>query len=228
MKTIHFTSASVGLFLTLFLCVFLIFPGSAVYVIANPNDPYTDTCVFDAAPGEPILYLTDYNGQGGMKSYRISDQKIGAYIQERYPDIWEQLSPEDQELYNTRAAVYEAGADEPTLPDKVIALLALSKIPAFRPALQERQMTGISPPLKPVLPTIGRSLPIDSSSPGAVFDARTPDVINGPETTRMRIISTPAISNFRLQEVQSGASLGALFDARTSGVTTLPKLTRPF
>jgi len=109
----------------------------------------------------------------------------------------------------------------------VIALLKRSQIPAFSPALhdKESQPTGFSTPLKPVLPAIGHSLPIDSSSPGSMFDVRTPDSMNGPEITSMRVSSTPAISSFRFQEVKSGAS-HALFDPRTPG-TMLPKLTRP-
>jgi hypothetical protein len=98
---------------------------SAVYIIANPNDPYTDRCVFDAAPGESVLYLNDYQGNGEMRGTLVHpDYTIGQYIREQYPEIWSMLSPADQDLYNTRWAVYEIGASVPILPDKVKELLA--------------------------------------------------------------------------------------------------------
>ena len=149
MKLIHSRSVSGGLFLTLFLCWFLIFPGSAVLVIANPNDPYASTCVFDAAPGEPIVYLTDYQGQDGMKSYRFSDLMIGEYIRDTYPDIWEKLSPEDQEFYNYRAAVWLAGAEEPVLPDIVQKLLWENQAATGTLFLQTDELTSPAPVVSP-------------------------------------------------------------------------------
>jgi hypothetical protein len=108
------------------LMLFIFMPTvSAVYIIANPNDPYTDRCVFDAAPGESVLYLNDYQGNGEMRGTLVdTDMTIGQYIREQYPDVWDLLSTADQDLYNTRWAVYEIGASEPILPDKVKELLA--------------------------------------------------------------------------------------------------------
>jgi hypothetical protein len=104
---------------------------SAVYIIANPNDPYTDRCVFDAAPGESVMYLQDFdNSNQGVQGVSVHpDYTIGQYIREQYPGIWDQLSPADQDLYNTRWAVYEIGASVPILPDKVKELLAADQTP---------------------------------------------------------------------------------------------------
>jgi len=229
MKTIHFTSASVGLFLTLFLCGFLNLPGSASFV----SDPYSDSCVFDGDQVEEALIQPEMSSEGMFCVTIDPDNRvmIGEYIRDTYPDIWPLLSKENQDYYNSVRAVWPCGEDEPMLPNEVIRLLWLTQeARTVSPALhdKESQVSGFLPPLKPVLPAIGRSLPIDGSGLDAMFDARTPDVINGPEIPRMRVIGTPAISSFCFQEVQSGASLGAMFDGRTSGVTTLPKLTRPF
>ena len=228
MKDNRYRPALSSMYFIMLIVGILVLPGSASLV----SDPYSDSCVFDGDQVEEALIQPELSSEGMFCVTIDPDNRvmIGEYIRDTYPDIWPLLSKENQDYYNSVAAVWPCGEDEPMLPNEVIRLLWLmQEARTVSPALhdKESQLTGFSIPLKPVLPAIGHSLPIDSSSPGSIFDVRTPDVINDPEITRMRVISTPAISSFRFQEVQSGASLTAVFDARTPG-TTLPKLTRPF
>ena len=232
MKMNHGKSASVGLFLTLLLCGFMIFPGAAVLVIANANDPYARTCVFDAAPGEPIVYLTDYQGQDGMKSYRFSDLMIGEYIRDTYPDIWEKLSPEDQEFYNSRAAVWLAGAEEPVLPDIVQKLLWENQAATGTLFLQTDELTSPAPAVSPETGFSSRFMEMRSTvSSGAMPDpgARiaawqgTAGSLSLHENEPASPVSAVsmisdhssrlAIGNSRLLEVRSTGSSGEIFDS---------------
>jgi len=229
MKMNHGKSASVGLFLTLLLCGFMIFPGAAVLVIANANDPYARTCVFDAAPGEPIVYLTDYQGQDGMKSYRFSDLMIGEYIRDTYPDIWEKLSPEDQEFYNSRAAVWLAGAEEPVLPDIVQKLLWENQAATGTLFLQTDELTSPAPAVSPETGFSSRFMEMRSTvssgvmpDPGAAWQgtAGSLSLHENEPASPVSAVSTIsdhssrlAIGNSRLLEVRSTGSSGEIFDS---------------
>ena len=97
---------------------------AALYIIEDLNDPYNPDCPFDAAPGESVLYLNDYQGTGEMRASIVdTDVTIGHYMQEQYPEIWILLSPADQENYNTLWAVYNIDASTPVLPNNVKRLL---------------------------------------------------------------------------------------------------------
>jgi hypothetical protein len=98
---------------------------TALYIIEDLNDPYNPDCPFDAAPGESVLFLNDYQGTGDLRCTIVDmDMTIGQYIQEQYPEVWNLLSPGDQENYNTLGAVYNIGASTPILPNNVKRLLA--------------------------------------------------------------------------------------------------------
>lgn len=114
------------LFTLLGLTLLCAFYASAVYVIEDANDPYTDKCVFDVPAGESIYYINDYdpNPQGMIGLTVYPDYTIGQYIRETYPEIWGLLSPHEQDLYNTRWALYDIGASVPRLPTKVKNLLS--------------------------------------------------------------------------------------------------------
>jgi hypothetical protein len=114
------------LFTLLGLTLVCVFYASAVYVIEDANDPYTDKCVFDVPAGESIFYINDAdpNPQGMFGFSFDPHYTIGQYIRETHPEIWDLLSPHDQDLYNTRAALYDIGASVPRLPTKVKNLLS--------------------------------------------------------------------------------------------------------
>lgn len=113
-------------------------PAAAVYVIANVNDPYDPSCPFEAPPGEEILYGASPDDDQGMQCISVDMDNpltIGQYIQDQYPDIWDMLSPVDQEYYNTMWAVWHSGAAEPTLPDKVGKLIAMKLLAINQPTM---------------------------------------------------------------------------------------------
>jgi hypothetical protein len=114
------------LFTLLGLTLLCAFYATAVYVIEDANDPYTDKCVFDVPMGESIFYINDAdpNPQGMFGFSFDTNYTIGQYIREKHPEIWDMLSPHDQDLYNTRAALYDIGASVPILPTKVKNLLS--------------------------------------------------------------------------------------------------------
>jgi hypothetical protein len=118
-----------GILIALITCGFLILPSSAVV-----SDPYSDSCVFEGDPFEPALIQPE--SAGGFYCFTIDPDNpvlIGEYIQDTYPDVWEMLSPDNQEYYNTMWAVWPCGWDDPMLPNEVIRLLRVSQ------ALSERQ-----------------------------------------------------------------------------------------
>jgi len=122
-----------GILIVLIACGFLILPSSAVV-----SDPYSDSCVFEGDPFEPALIQPE--SSGGFYCFTIDPDNpviIGEYIRDTYPDVWEMLSPDNQEYYNTMWAVWPCGWDEPMLPNEVIRLLRVSQ------ALSERQTLDV-------------------------------------------------------------------------------------
>ncbi len=118
-----------GILIVLIACGFLILPSSAVV-----SDPYSDSCVFEGDPFEPALIQPE--SSGGFYCFTIDPDNpviIGEYLRGTYPEVWEMLSPDNQECYNTMWAVWPCGWDEPMLPNEVIRLLRVSQ------ALSERQ-----------------------------------------------------------------------------------------
>jgi hypothetical protein len=98
---------------------------AAVYIIEDPNDPYNPDCPFDAAPGESVRYLHDFDSSDQLWGITVNtDLTIGQYIRDHYPDIWDMLSPVDQKNYNTLLAVFKIGSSTPVLPNTVKDLLA--------------------------------------------------------------------------------------------------------
>ncbi len=123
---------SFGILIALIAFGLIVSHGAALYVIEDANDPYATTCPFDAAPGEEILYLNDYdNSDQGMQGITVDTDNpltIGQYIRDEYPGIWNLLSPADRELYNTRWAVWHIGKPAPELPTKVKNLVASHEV----------------------------------------------------------------------------------------------------
>lgn len=120
----------------------LILPGTASFI----SDPYGDSCVFDGDQVEEALIQPGSSSQG-MFCFTINPDNIvmiGDYIRETYPDIWELLSPESQEYYNSVAAVWPCGEDEPMLPNEVIRLLRRMQTGTVGPTLHEQEMQKVT------------------------------------------------------------------------------------
>ncbi len=131
MALIRLNRNSFGILISLIIAGIFCSPVAALYIIEDANDPYATTCPFDAAPGEEILYLNDYDDTRGLQVITVDvddPMTIGQYIRNEYPEIWNLLSPADQELYNTRWAVWPVGAQAPELPTKVKNLLATHQV----------------------------------------------------------------------------------------------------
>jgi hypothetical protein len=150
------------------------------------SDPYSDVCVFDGGQPEQALIQPPLSPQGEFCISIDPDNPvmIGKYIEEKYPEVWKMLTPEDQEYYNSKWAVWPCGAEEPMLPNKVIRLLRSTQSAPSRPTLQEQQVTVPSQPQEPAVPVTALSVRLangksrlqevrSGGSLGVVFDARS-------------------------------------------------------
>jgi len=122
----------------------LILPGTASFV----SDPYSDSCVFEGDQVEEALIQPEVSSNGMFcVSFPDTIVMIGDYIRETYPDIWELLSAEDQAYYNSKAAVWPCGEDEPMLPNEVIRLIWLVQArSADGPAVHKQELLSAAQP----------------------------------------------------------------------------------
>lgn len=130
-----------GILIIMLIGGILILPGTASFV----SDPYSDSCVFEGDQVEEALIQPTLS-PNGMFCVTLPDTivMIGEYIRDTYPDIWELLSPESQEYYNSVAAVWPCGEDEPMLPNEVVRLLWLMQARSVGPALHEQDFQKLT------------------------------------------------------------------------------------
>lgn len=142
MKDIPFEPTLLKLFSIILVAGALIFPGTATFM----SDPYSDSCVFDGDQVEDALVQPELSSQGEF-CYTIDPDNlvmIGEYIQATFPDIWEMLSAEDKDYYNSVVAVWPCGEDEPMLPNEIIRLLWRSQAMTVSPMLHEQELQELT------------------------------------------------------------------------------------
>jgi hypothetical protein len=142
MKDIPYESTLLRLFSIILVGGALILPGTASFM----SDPYSDSCVFEGDQVEEALIQPELSSQGEFCFIIDPDNivMIGEYIQDTYPDIWQQLSLEDQDYYNSVVAVWPCGEDEPMLPNEIIRLLWLSQARTIGPTLHEQELQELT------------------------------------------------------------------------------------
>ena len=167
----------IGILILTFTISVLIVPGvtaSKTWIIdsADPYDGYPAGYPQDVQPGDTEIDLSDPGISGtGLQGIYLdtlpdgeSIPTIGQYIQNHFPDIWNELGAKEKEHYNSMPAVWHVGASAPVLPKRVNDLIATGlarKSPNIFPKVTNftAHTTNI-PNLKaiPVSPNIGLSL----------------------------------------------------------------------